>query len=329
MYRERVLGVLFKTEVTSGTDSIPTGAADAVRLANVPTVEYGYLESGNRDDVVIPQLGRIGRAAPAGNFGRLTVRLEVRGAAAVYSSSVKPEPHALFLCSGLDAQLVTTAGVEAYNYFSVDVAIATGTCYVYTANKLIKLVGCVVNWDLAATALQRGFLDFTITGRVTSVTEAAVPALTFQSSSPPLFHSSTTVIGTYSSGAASDPLVVRSAALHLGNTLTERPSAGATDGLIGWTITDRIPRQDMVVEVPLLTSFDAFAQSKAVGANNPTSSWQIGTVQYNRVKIATGQWALEAPGDGADHAIKTWNLTGNLVQGTAPTLGREFVLTYD
>jgi hypothetical protein len=330
MFRERVLGVLAKVETTSGVDAAPTGT-DALRLAGVPDIGYGYLETGNRDDVVIGQLGRIGRAAPAGNFGTLRFRLEVRGAGSAYNgTSVLPEAHAPLIAAGLDTLIDTTGGAEKISYVTVDTGMRTSTFYVYTAGKLIKLIGCVANVDLTAAAMQRGFLDFTVTGKIASVvTETALPAQTLNATIPPLFHSVATTIGTYSSAAVSDPLVLRSAALHLGNTTSERPSAGATDGLIGYLVSDRVPRQDMVIETPLLTSLDAFALSKLTGTSLPQTTWQIGTAQYNRLRVFTGNWALEAPGLGADRGINTVALTGNLVQGTEPIAAREFRLVYD
>jgi hypothetical protein len=132
--------------------------------------------------------------------------------------------------------------------------------------------------------------------------------------------------GTKPSG---DPLVLRKASLDFGTSIAERPSAGATDGLIGYVITDRIVKQNMTVEVPALAAFDPYAVARASSATAPVSNWQVGAAQYNRVKIATGRWAIEAPGDGSDRALKTWDLTGLLVQGTEGVDSRELTIKYD
>ena len=156
----------------------------------------------------------------------------------------------------------------------------------------------------------------------------ALPALTLSSVVPPLFHTGATSIGTWTQASGS-PLVLRRAELDFGTQISDRPSAGATDGLIGYLITDRRVRQTMLVETVPLATFDPFAMSKANGATLPTTAYQFGTAQYNRAKIVTGRWALEAPGDGADRGLKTWNLQGNLVMGSEAVTGRELYVRYD
>jgi hypothetical protein len=49
-FRDKIYGVLVKVETTSGVDAAPTGALNAVRLSNPATLEYDFMESGDRDD---------------------------------------------------------------------------------------------------------------------------------------------------------------------------------------------------------------------------------------------------------------------------------------
>lgn len=329
MFREKILGVLVKIETTPLTDAVPTGV-DAVRVVGVPTLRYGFLETGLRDDVVTGQLGAVERAIPAGRFGAIDITLEVKGAGAAYSASVAPEVDALLRMSGCGKTVTTTSGSESILYTTLDSGNETGTVYCYAAGKLFKLVGCVATLKLSADAVKRGLWTFSVTGKmVTDPTETGVPALTFSAVSPPLFHSVTATIGAWSSAAGSDPLVLKSAAVDFGNTVTDRASAGALDGLAGYLVSDRRVRQDMTVEVPLLTSFDIFAAAKLAGSANPLSTWAIGTVQYNRMKVQTGRWALEAPELGAVNSINTAHLQGNLIIGAAPVSNREINFLFD
>jgi hypothetical protein len=329
MFREKIFGVLVKIETTPLTDAAPTGT-DAVRVVGIPTLKYGFLENGLRDDVVTGQLGPAERAIPAGRYGSIDITLEVKGAGAAYSSSVAPEADALLRMSGCGRTVTTTGSAESILYTTLDSGNETGTLYCYSANKLFKLVGCVATLKLSADAVKRGLFTFSVTGKmVTDPAEAALPALTFSSVNPPLFHSVTATIGSWSSAAGADPLVLKSAAIDFGNTITDRASAGATDGLAGYLVSDRRVRQDMTVEVPLLTSFDIFAAAKLSGASNPLSTWAIGTAQYNRMKVQTGRWALEAPEIGAVSSINTAHLQGNLIIGAAPTSLREVNFLFD
>lgn len=333
MFREKVFGVLAKIEVTSGTDSLPVAGTDAVRQIGIPTLEYAYLETGERQDAESGVLGAVERAVPAGTFGRIDITLEIRGAGAAYSATVKPEADVFWRMAGFGVTTSFTAGAESYRYQSIDSGMQTGTLYLHAANKLFKMVGCVAAPKLTGEALKRGFVTFSVTGKIIlAVTEIAVPALTINVTLPPLFHSGATSIGAWTQASAA-PLVLRRVDLDFGTVINDRPSAGATDGLIGYVITDRRIRQTMLVEVVPLATFDPYVMSKAVGATLPTTAYQWGVTgapgQYNRLKVVTGRWALLAPGHGSDRGLNTWNLVGDLVQGTEPVTSREAHFLYD
>lgn len=329
MFREKIFGVLAKIETVSGTDSVPVAGTDAVRQIGIPTLEYGYLETGERQDAETGVLGGVERAAPAGRHGRIDITLEIRGAGAPYSATVKPEADVFWQMAGMGVTTSFGAGTESYRYQSLDTGMPTATLYLYSANKLFRMVGCVAAPKLTGRATQRGFVTFTVTGKIiVDPAETALPALTINATLPPLFHSGATSIGSWTQ-ASGNPLVVRSVDLDFGTVVSDRPSAGATDGLIGYAITDRRIRQTMLVEAVPLATFDPYAMSKAVGAALPTSAYQFGTVQYNRAKIVTGRWALLAPGHGSDRGLNTWNLQGDLVAGTEPLTSRELHILYD
>jgi hypothetical protein len=329
MFREKVLAVLAKIETTSGVDAVPTGAANAVRPVGIPTLNYAYLEPGLRDDVIFGNLGVIDRTAPAGRYGTVEITLEARGAGAAYASGLKPEADAFWRMAGFGVASDFTGGTEFYRYQTLDGGMETATLYLYTGNKLFKMLGCVAAPKFTAEANKRGFLTFAVTGKIASdPTEVAIPALTFNATLPPLFHTSPSSIGAWTE-ASGDPLVLRRAEIDFAQTVSDRPSAGATDGLIGYIIADRKPRQTMLVEIPTLAAFDAYALSKATGSGLPVSNWQLGVAQYNRVKVVTGRWALEAPGHASDKGINAYNLAGNLVMGTEGVTGREAYIRYD
>lgn len=331
MERYRVYGLLVKIEAVSGTDAAPDPAVNAIRTSNIPELKLGYLEAGDRSDVESGTLGMVDAAQPAGRFGTLDVTVEVKGAGAAYAAGVLPECDPFMRASGFSKTLDVTGGAEKVSYTTLDSGMETATVWCYAGHKLIKLIGCVMTMKLSAEANKRGFLTFSIVGRVAvDPTDVALPALTLSGVVPPLFKGATASIGAWTSGDA-DPLVLRKVDVDDGAKSTARPSAGATDGHAGYVVVDRKVRQTMAVEVVALATFDPFTISKAAPAGKPASSaWAVGSVQYNRMKVVTGRWALEAPGGPANtDGIATWNLTGGLVIGTAVTTNREINVTFD
>lgn len=330
MERYRVYGLTAKIEAVSGTDIVPTGA-NAVRTVGIPTLKLGYLEQGNRDDTQAGVLGTPDRAQPAGRFGQLEVTLEVKGAGSAYAAGTRPECDVFLRMSGFSSTVDATGGAEKVTYTTIDSGMETASLYCYTGGKLVKLIGCAATCKGAVEANKRMFLTFSILGRVASdPADSAIPSLTISASVPPLFKGVAASIGAWTSGD-SDPLILRKAGLDDGGKISPRPSAGATDGHAGYVIVDRKVRQTMEIEVPLTATFDAFAMSKAAPAGLPSATaWQIGSTQYNRLKVATGRWALEAPtGPNNSDGIATWGLAGDLVMGTAATTNREVNLTFD
>jgi len=208
----------------------------------------------------------------------------------------------------------------------------TATIYAWTAHKLFKLVGCVAKPKLTGTALKIGTMDFSVVGKMVTDAVDVTPfvAPTLNQTVPPLFHSGAAQIGAGWTTASAEPLIIKTAELDFGNTVSERSSAGATDGIIGWIVTDRKMALKMAVEQVTLATFDPYTASRqnSVISNLPVQ-FQWGSAQYNRLKVFTGRWALKAPGDAAVNNLSGWDLNGELVQTTEATSGREIRLLYD
>lgn len=329
-YREKVFALAAKLETTSGTDATPTVASNALRVVGIPTLTVNDLETGDRSDVEWGGLGVIDQAPPAGTYGTIDLQMEVMGAGAAYAASVAPPMDVLLQGAGFSSVGSFTAGAEKYTYTTLDTGMKTFTLYCWTGDKLFKLVGCVAAPKLEAEAAKRGMMTFSVTGKVLSIADNTFGAVTVNATVPPLFHSSTASIGVWTSTDASEPLVVKKASIDFGTTVVDRPSAGATDGLIGYLITDRKVQHMMTVERVSGAKFDpdAIAKAASIGTNTK-ASWQIGTAQYNRMKIATGQWLLKRPARGSANGLLTWDLAGPLKAGSETASGREIQLIFD
>jgi hypothetical protein len=330
-FRPRILALAIKPEATSGVDSVPTLAANAVQMVGVPTLNFGYLETGVRDDVVTGVLGNVDRAAPAGRNVSFDVTLEIKGFGAVYTSTNRPESDVLLRITGRSATVDVTGGAEKVTYLTLDDAMETATVYAWSANKLYKLLGCVAKLKFAATVNQRGFFTFSVQGKLT--TDPATTAFsspTLNQTVPPIFNGAAANLGTWTTASA-EPLVLNKVDYDDAANVVVRNGAGAADGLIGWFVENRQPRLKMDVEQVTLATFDPYAASKQVssGAIDTKPVFQIGTAQYNRFKFSGGRWALEAPGHSDVNSLSGWNLNGELVQGSEPTLLRESKIIFD
>lgn len=326
LYRAKVWGLLVKIEGTSGTDAVPVAGTDAVQTLGAPTITIDYLEQGLRDDVQNGVLITPERAAAAGRFGKIeNITMEVRGPGAG-SAGTAPECDALMRAAGFSKTV--SAGVSVL-YTTLDTGLETATAYAYAAGKLIKLVGCVATFEESAEATKRGMLKFSLTGRVASdPTEVALPALTLSAVIPPLFHSATTTLGTWTSGSA-EPMQMLSVGIKGNETVTPLPSAGATDGHAGYLLSDRKTSQTMKVRTPALATFDPYALSKADGSTMPVSAHQVGTVSGNRMKVTTGKWSLVAPKLTTQDSVFTFDLDGTLGAGATGATTRELALLFD
>lgn len=323
-YRERIYGVAVKIETTSGTDSVPDPAVDAIETVGIPTFTGDYLESGVRNDVVNGTLINADRTEAAGRFGTITVVAEVKGSGS--AGVMIPGLDALLRMSGFSKTVIPSTSVR---YNTLDTNTETASVYCWSAGKLFKLVGASASMKYNADAAKRGFFTFDIKGRlVADPTETALPALTFSTVLPPLFKGSTATLGAWTSGDA-EPLIIRSVAIDTKATITERPSAGATDGLIGFALTDRHTEQNWTIEAVALATFDPFSLSKLPGTSQPISSHQIGTTAGNRLKVFTGKWSLTWPDPGAANSLVTYGLKGSLGAGATGATSRELSLLFD
>lgn len=313
VYRTRVSALTAKIETVSGTDSVPTLGANAVQLAAPPLLKVDFLEAGNRDDVIFGGMGVVPRSQPGGRFATLTVKMETRGNGVGYST-LRPEPDVFLRMAGF-----TYGGAGVYN--SLDDGFETGTLYCYVGNKLFKLVGCVCSMKFSGTANQRAFWEFAVTGVCTSITQVTLTSPTINTTIPPNFRNSAVAIGSFNFAGG---LLSRSFEVNYAATIAPRPAAGATDGLVGYAVTNIVPSMNQQIEQIPLATFDPFAISRLDGGATATGgSVSVGSTANNIVTYTWGNWALETPGVTDDSGLLMYDLTGRLTAGALVANGRE------
>jgi len=323
--RLRVSAIAAKIETTSGVDSVPTLALNAVKFIGIPLFSPAYIESGLRDDVQFGGMGSVARAAPAGRHGTLTVKMEARGSGSTYAlGASKPETDVFHRAAGFSA---TNTGAT-WLYDSLDDGFETMTVYIWAAGKLFKLIGCVCSQKFTVTVNQRGFWDFAVQGVVSAdPADAALGAVTTNATIPPIFANDAVVIGAFNYATG---LLARSVEVDWPATIAARSGAGAPDGLVGYAITDRKAKMTMGIEQVALSVFDPYALAKAAGSGGTSTigGVTVGQNAFNRIVIDTGQWALEPPAQADNSGLALYTLTGELVAGSLAVNSREARITY-
>lgn len=76
-------GLALNVESTAGTWGNPAMATDALRLAEEPEVEVGYVLPGGREQVAVGGFGTPPSATPLGRFGRISFATELVGSGTV------------------------------------------------------------------------------------------------------------------------------------------------------------------------------------------------------------------------------------------------------
>jgi hypothetical protein len=294
----RVGAVLVKPELVSGTDSVPTAAANGIELEDKiwSTIETDYLELNARESVP-GKMGYNKGAQPSGRLAKLTLMVPFKGAGAAYSSVMRPEKEAVIKASGMintDFHGVPDAGVERIEYRpNVDGNTSTdsATCYVYAGGLLYKLTG--VRGHLTEISLIPGRIvvgKYELIGLLPALpTEAVIPAISYPRFAvrPPPFAGATTTINGVG-------LSVASATLKLGTVVTPKARANATGGHAGYEITDVKPRLTVQIDRPSLAAFNPWVLRDSAAEMPVDLSWGVGgTGAYNRISITAPAAAIE------------------------------------
>jgi hypothetical protein len=332
MYRERVQAVLFKLETTSGSDAIPVGTTDAVRTKGLPVIEVDNLEANPRDDVQTGVLSGADSAQAAGWYGKIDLTIElIANYSGAPSATVLPFYDALWQVCGLARISDFTVGSEFHRYVTIDQGMPTGTLYAFCAGKLVKLVGCCATAKIAANVNQPATVTFSVTGKCIQIQEQGLPTLAFPevvagNCIPSVWNGTVSNIGSWLS-TSTDPLMMLTANVDLGNVISDLPSAGANDGLVGYAITDRAVTEELSFYVPNLTTFDPFAGTRSPYGGNPTA-FVLGTIKNTRITVTT-RWKPKKPTFQAKNGMRTYQITGDCKIGGGLTSGREIEVMFN
>jgi hypothetical protein len=281
--------ILVKVETTSGTDAVPTGAANAIQALDMSITP---LDASNVDtNVMTPWFG--GSAALVGSASvkcSFSVLLAGAGLAAT-----APAWGALLLGCG-NAETTGLLTPNRVEYLPATDTLKTVTIYWYDDGLLHKLVGCFGNVKLSAKSGEVPKLTFDFTGLDAGVSATANATATLTGWKVPVAITKANVTDillgcTYAAGALSGGTAYNSTGLTLdwGNQVAFAPML-TTEQVV---LTDRKVTGALSVE---LSAAQEVTQMAAVKANTLQGvGFVIGTASGNKIMLHMPSVQLLSP----------------------------------
>ncbi len=169
--------LLAKIESPYGSDSVPTGAADAITARNVQPTPIEVTREAR--ELLRPYLGNSSDVIGA-RFSRLRFDVEVAGSG---TAGTAPKYGPLLRACGM-AQVVN-AGVSVV-YTPISTLPESVSMYLYLDGVLVKFIGARGNVSMRAQYRSAPLFSFDFTGFYVPVTDAALPAATYSLQGTPL-----------------------------------------------------------------------------------------------------------------------------------------------
>lgn len=277
LYRRALLGA--KLEVTAGTDSVPTAAANSMLVMDL-TCNPLVTEQVDRN-FVRPYFGHGGQLVVAShvecNFG-----VEIAGAG---SAGGIPAYGVLMQIAGFGE--TNNVGISTV-YAPVSANLKTASAYYWLDGLLHKSLYTRANVDLALTAKQIPRFNFRAMGLYSAVTDVALPGdYDFSAFQQPLASSTTNTPTVSLHGVSSVP--VQSVTIDMGNTIAVRNLIGGESV----ELTDRKPVGKITMELASVATKDWWASVRA----GTTGALQVvhGTTAGNIVQVDASKVYLTNP----------------------------------
>ncbi len=191
--------ILFKTEITSGTDAAPTNTADAVAI-RVINLDVKINEQFADRDVLTQGFSAVDKL-PYTRRGNIKFSVELQASGTLGTA---PQWGDLLLCCGFAETVTATTRVD---YVPASAALKTATIWCYYNGRLEKFTFCAGDVTINGAVGQVPSLDFDFTGLVASSAANATvaPTLTAWIRAEAIGPSFTTAMSlgavTYSAGA--------------------------------------------------------------------------------------------------------------------------------
>lgn len=261
--------ILIKSEVTYGTDSIPTGIANAIEVRNF---SFTPMKNTAVEQVVERAYMGNGQEIVTGTQVQLNFDVAVTGSGA---PGVAPAFSPLHLASGF-SQTIAAAASVTYNLISA--AFGSATIYVNIDGVLHKMLGCRGDRDVKLTGGSVPVYSYKFTGLYGGIADAALPAMTMTSWQQPVAVNN---VNTSLFSVDGVSMGMYDLTITGGSTISHRADLVGTEDVL---ITDRKMTGSLVIQAPTTQAekdFWAGAKSALIVPITVTH----GTIAGNRVKF--------------------------------------------
>lgn len=279
----RKMAITAKIETTYGTDSVPTGAANAMLVRNV-RVSPLTVEAQSRE-LARPYLGNSQDIVGA-FWGGLQFEVEAAGSGA---AGTVPKYGPLLRSCGM-AEVITAS--TKVTYTPVSSGFESVSMYFYLDGVLHKFWGVMGSVAFRGNNRAAAMFAFTYMGLFQPVTDTALPTVDYSGFQLPLAvnYANTPTFNLLSVAASSAPL--RNLSVDLANQLNYRNLVGAQ----AVKILDRKPVGNVEMEATLVATKDWWGAAR----DAVTGTMQIihGTVAGNIIEITAPAVQITAPNYG-------------------------------
>lgn len=304
---KRNAALLLKPEGVYGTDSVPTGAANAILLKDL---DWSPQEAKTVSrDVLRPFLGN-SEVLPGTLFVKASFSVELAGSGA--AGTAPAWGPILRICGW--SQTVT-AGVSVV-YQMVSSNFESGTVYFHIDGVLHKATGVMCDSSIEFAEGGIPTIKFSLTGLYNVVVDAALPAAGLAAFQKPL-PVNTTNTPTFTLHGV--PSVLEKLSINQANAIVHRALPGAPEKVL---ITDRKPAGSVTIEAAKVATKDWWTVMK----NAATGPMQIvhGVTAGNIIQVDAPAVQLHSPKYGDKDGVL--NMSASLI--FAPNAGNdEIVIT--
>ena len=283
--------ILIKAESVYGTDSVPTGATDAltVRSIDVSPIDADVVSR----DLIRPYLGNSTQLL-ANVKVQCNFEVELAGSG---TAGTAPRWGPAMLACGTAA---TTVAATSVTYAPVSASFGSATIYYFADGIRHAVTGWRGTFEIKGDLGQIPTITFSGTGVYSTPTDATVGAVTYGNQADPLVFTSgnTTAFSLFShSGCLS------SFSFAMNNEIQYRELIGCTKEVL---ITDRKPSGQVMIEsVPIATK-DYF--SIATGTTTGNLTLTHGTTAGNRAVFTGAQTDITNPSYGDMNGVIMLNI---------------------
>lgn len=279
-----------KIETTPGTAVTPTAAANAVLAFDV-SIDV-------KPDMKERSPGNADRSSFSDIRGKTAVELkfsvELKG-----SGTAGTAPRWAPLLRACDRLETLNAGTNAI--YSMALTTETCTIWVNIDGIMHKLAGCAGDCEIDLTSGEVPMLKFTMSGIYVLATDIVVEAMTYDSTVPVIVKGTTTTFGSYAA-------IIEKLNLKFGNSIVERTSLAASEGILAFMVGNRRPSGVMTCEAVLRATSNADFWSYFDAGTTKALSMVLGATAGNIVTISAPKCILESPKYGDRDGLRLFDI---------------------